>query len=222
MTGRPAAGLTGRPAAVLLDMDGTLVDSHAAVERAWRSWAAENDVDPDTVLAIAHGSPGGLTIRRLLPDLDDRAVARSVARQLAKEYEDLSDVVAAPGADALFVALQRLGLPWAVVTSADLRLARARLGAAGIPDPPLLVTVDDVRAGKPDPEGYLLAADRLGVDPARCLVVEDAAPGVEAGRAAGAVVVGLRGVPADVAVADLGELAGLLLAAEESTGRPAD
>lgn len=209
-----------RPAAVLLDMDGTLVDSDAAVERAWTSWAAENDVDPDAVLAIAHGSPGELTIRRLLPGLDDRAVARSVARQLAKEYEDLSDVVAAPGADALFAALQRLELPWAVVTSADLRLARARLGAAGIPDPPLLVTVDDVRAGKPDPEGYLLAADRLGVEPARCLVVEDAAPGVEAGRAAGAVVVGLRGVPADVAVADLAELAALLLAAEEPTGRP--
>ena len=85
--------------------------------------------------------------------------------------------------------------------------------ARGIPEPPLLVTVEDVRVGKPDPEGYLLAARRLGVDAGRCLVVEDAAPGVEAGRAAGAVVAGLRGVPADVAVADLGELGGLLLSA---------
>jgi HAD superfamily hydrolase (TIGR01509 family) len=124
----------------------------------------------------------------------------------------VSDVVAAPGADALLAALERLALPWAVVTSADIRLARARLGAAGIPDPPLLVTLDDVRVGKPDPEGYLLAARRLGVDPARCLVVEDAEPGVAAGRAAGAVVAGLRGVSADVAVADLGELAAALLA----------
>jgi HAD superfamily hydrolase (TIGR01509 family) len=199
--------------AVLLDMDGTLVDSDAAVERAWTAWAAEHGVDPDAVLAVAHGSPPDPTVRRMLPDLDDRAVARAAARQMDLQYDDLSDVVAAPGAAALLAALARLGLPWAVVTSADVRLARARLGAAGLPDPPLLVTVEDVRAGKPDPEGYLLAATRLGVDPARCLVVEDAGPGVEAGRAAGAVVAGLRGIEADVAVADLGVLARLLLRA---------
>jgi beta-phosphoglucomutase-like phosphatase (HAD superfamily) len=204
----------GRPAAVLLDMDGTLVDSDAAVERAWTGWAAEHGVDPDAVLAIAHGSPSEMTVRRMLPDLDDRAVARAVAR-LDSSEDDVSDVVAAPGADALLAALERLALPWAVVTSADIRLARARLGAAGIPDPPLLVTLDDVRVGKPDPEGYLLAARRLGVDPARCLVVEDAEPGVAAGRAAGAVVAGLRGVSADVAVADLGELAAALLASRQ-------
>jgi HAD superfamily hydrolase (TIGR01509 family) len=202
-----------RPAAVLLDMDGTLVDSDAAVERAWTAWAAEHGVDPDAVLAVAHGSPPDPTVRRMLPDLDDRAVARSAARQMDLQYDDVSDVLAAPGADALLAALARLGLPWAVVTSADVRLARARLGAAGLPDPPLLVTVEDVRAGKPDPEGYLLAATQLGVDPTRCLVVEDAGPGVAAGRAAGAVVAGLRGIEADVAVADLGELAELLLRA---------
>jgi HAD superfamily hydrolase (TIGR01509 family) len=194
-------------------MDGTLVDSDAAVERAWTAWAAEHGVDPAAVLAVAHGSPPDPTVRRMLPDLDDRAVARSAARQMDLQYDDVSDVVAAPGADVLLAALARLGLPWAVVTSADVRLARARLRAAGLPDPPLLVTVEDVRAGKPDPEGYLLAATRLGVDPARCLVVEDAGPGVAAGRAAGAVVAGLRGIEADVAVADLGELAALLLRA---------
>ena len=216
--GRPAAALTRRPAAVLLDMDGTLVDSDAAVERAWTSWAAEHGVDTDALLAIAHGSPPDPTIRRMLPDLDDRAVARAAVRQMDLQYHDLSDVVAAPGAGALLAVLDRLGLPWAVVTSADVRLARARLGAAGIPEPPLLVTVEDVHVGKPDPEGYLLAARRLGVDAARCLVVEDAAPGVEAGRAAGAVVAGLRGVAADVAVADLGELADLLLRGADGSG----
>ena len=88
----------GRPAAVLLDMDGTLVDSDAAVERAWTSWAAEHGVDPDAVLAIAHGSPAEQTIRRMLPDLDDRAVAR-VRRPAAGrcEYDDLSDVRRRPG-----------------------------------------------------------------------------------------------------------------------------
>lgn len=202
-----------RPAAVLLDMDGTLVDSDAAVDRAWTSWAAEHGVDSDAVLAIAHGSPPDPTVRRMLPDLDDRAVAVAAARQMDLQYDDLSDVVAASGAPVLLDALHELDLAWAVVTSADVRLARARLGAAGIPDPPLLVTVEDVRVGKPDPEGYLLAAERLGVDPAACLVVEDAEPGVVAGRAAGAVVAGLRGVPADVPIADLGELAELLRSA---------
>ena len=208
-------GLTpfASPSAVLLDMDGTLVDSDAAVERAWTGWAAEHGVDPDAVLAIAHGSPPEPTVARMLPGLDAQAVARAAARQMDLQYDDLSDVVAAPGMDALLAALDRLALPWAVVTSADARLARARLGAAGVPEPPLLVTVEDVRVGKPDPEGYLLAAARLDVDPSRCLVVEDAGPGVAAGRAAGMRVAGLRGIDADIAVADLGELADLLLAA---------
>jgi HAD superfamily hydrolase (TIGR01509 family) len=130
---------------------------------------------------------------------------------MSLQYDDLTDVVAAPRAEALLAALRELDPPWAVVTSADVRLARARLGAAGIPDPPLLVSVEDVRVGKPDPEGFLIAAARLGAAPARCLVVEDAEPGVKAGRAAGMTVAGLRGIEADVAVADLGELADLLL-----------
>jgi HAD superfamily hydrolase (TIGR01509 family) len=191
-------------------MDGTLVDSHAAVERAWTTWAAEHGVDGDAVLAIAHGSPPDPTVRRMLPDLDDGAVAVAAARQMSLQYDDLTDVVAAPGADDLLAALRELGLAWAVVTSADVRLARARLAAAGIPDPPLLVSVDDVRVGKPDPEGFLTAAARLGVDPPRCLVVEDAEPGVTAGRAAGMTVAGLRGIEADVAVANLSEVADLL------------
>jgi HAD superfamily hydrolase (TIGR01509 family) len=179
------------PAAVLLDMDGTLVDSDAAVERAWTSWAAEHGVDGDAVLAIAHGSPPDPTVRGMLPDLDERAVAVAAARQMDLQYDDLSDVVAAPGADVLLDALDELGLPWAVVTSADARLARARLGAAGIPDPPLLVTVEDVRVGKPDPECYLLAARQLGCEPPGLLVFEDTDVGLAAARAAGARVVGL-------------------------------
>ncbi|MFC4947236.1 HAD-IA family hydrolase [Pseudonocardia sp. GCM10023141] len=198
--------------AVLLDMDGTLVDSDAAVERAWAQWAQEYDMDLDKVLAIAHGSPSDITIRALHPDLDEDAVAAASARQLDVQYEDLSDVVATSGASELLITLDRLALPWAVVTSADVRLAAARLGAAGL-GAPLLITIEDVAAGKPDPEGYLLAARRLAVDPHRCLVVEDAAPGVAAGRAAGASVAGLKGVDADLRISDLGELAALLIAA---------
>ncbi|GAA2674015.1 HAD-IA family hydrolase [Actinoplanes palleronii] len=196
--------------AVLLDMDGTLVESHAAVERAWRVWSAEYGVDPDAVMIVAHGAPAGTTVRTFLPAASSGDVVNAAAaRQLALQYDDLSDVTPATGAAELLGTLARRGLPWAVVTSADVRLAKARLGAAGI-TPPLLVTVEDVAAGKPAPDGYLQAAAALGVAPADCLVVEDAEVGVRAGRAAGALTVGLRGLPADLTVDDLAELARML------------
>jgi mannitol-1-/sugar-/sorbitol-6-phosphatase len=194
--------------AVLFDMDGTLVDSDAAVERAWRQWSAEFGVAPEAVLAVAHGAPAERTVRLIRPDLDEPAVGEAAARQLTLQYDDLSDVVPTPGALELLAALR---LPWAIVTSADVRLAKARLGAAGI-TPPLLVTVEDVRVGKPDPEGYLRAAELLGVAPERCLVVEDAEVGVTAGRAAGAPVAALKGVDGDLRIADLTELTRLLAA----------
>jgi mannitol-1-/sugar-/sorbitol-6-phosphatase len=197
--------------AVLFDMDGTLVDSDAAVDRGWLRWAAEYGVDRQTAeRGVIHGSPSDHTIRRLRPDLDGAAFEEAVSRQLTLQYADVDDVVPITGAHELLATLDRLGIPWAVVTSADTRLARARLGAAGI-TPPLLVSVDDIRAGKPDPEGYLLAASRLGVDPTRCLVVEDAVPGVQAGRAAGATVAALKGVDADLRITDLTDLTALIV-----------
>jgi len=202
-----------RVQAVLLDMDGTLVDSDAAVERAWLTWASEYRVNMGSAPLIAHGMPALNNVRRLRPDLSETEAAAAAQRQLELQYEDVADVTAAPGAAELLGELDRLGLPWAVVTSADPPLARTRLAAAGI-RPALLVTIDDVRAGKPDPEGYLLAARKLGADPRRCLVVEDAAAGVAAGRAAGAVVAGLRGVDADIQIADLHQLTELLDQAE--------
>jgi HAD superfamily hydrolase (TIGR01509 family) len=203
-----AAALRG-VRAVLLDMDGTLVDSDAAVERAWSRWSAEYGADLAAVLRVAQGRPAAATVRLLAPGLDDAAVELAAARQSELQVEDVAGTVALPGAPELLATLDRLGLPWAVVTSADLPLARARLRAAGIA-PPLLVTVEDVRAGKPDPEGYLTAASRLGVEPGRCLVVEDSAAGIEAGRRAGAVVAALRGLPADLTIRGLAELAALL------------
>jgi sugar-phosphatase len=203
--------------AVLLDMDGTLVESDAAVERAWRVWAAKYGVDPEAVLAIAHGSPAERTVRRLLPGLDDAAVAAAAGWQLELQYDDLSDVTASRGACELLETLARLGLPWAVVTSADARLAKARLAAAGI-EVPVMVTVEDVSVGKPDPEGYLRAAALLDVPPARCLVVEDADVGLQAGRAAGAMTAALKGLDGDLRLDDLGQLAGLLAGALTTTG----
>lgn len=188
-------------------MDGTLVDSDAAVARAWRAWAGEYGVDPSAALAIAPGRPAGQTVRALLPGIGGEAAAAAAGRQLALQYDDLADVAAAAGAAHL---LARIAVPWAVVTSANRRLADARLRASGI-CPPLLITAEDVSAGKPDPAGYLLAAARLGAGPRRCLVVEDSAAGIEAGRAAGARVAALKGLPGDIEIAGLGELAGFLL-----------
>jgi mannitol-1-/sugar-/sorbitol-6-phosphatase len=197
--------------ALLLDMDGTLVDSDAAVERAWRAWSAVAGVDADEVLSIAHGSPAITTVRRLLPGRSDEEVRASAAMQLGLQYDDLSDTHATPGAHRLVATLETLRIPWAVVTSADRRLAAARLAAGGIA-PPQLVTEEDVPAGKPDPAGYLLGAARLGIDPTRCLVVEDAEPGLVAGRAAGARTAALKGLTGDLSLRDLGQLADLLLA----------
>ncbi|HVN10918.1 MAG TPA: HAD-IA family hydrolase [Kineosporiaceae bacterium] len=197
--------------AVLLDMDGTLVDSDAAVERAWRAWSGEYGVPSDTTLTLAHGNPSERTARILLPGLDDDALLAAAQRQLDLQYDDLSDVRALPGAQEVVDVLHRWRLPWAVVTSADQRLARARLDVARIV-PPVLVTVEDVARGKPDPEGYLLAARLLGVEPPRCLVVEDSEPGIAAGRSAGMRVASLRGLPGDLVLRDLRDLARLLAA----------
>jgi sugar-phosphatase len=200
-------------AAVLFDMDGTLVTSDAAVERAWMAWAAEYGVDGTQAVELAHGSPSEPTVRKMLPHLDEAAIAVAAARQLELQYDDLSDVAAMPGAFEVLDVLARRGLPWAVVTSADTRLAWARLGAAGI-TPPVLVTTDDIAAGKPDPAGYLRAAELLGVPIARCLVVEDADVGIAAGRRAGARTAGLRGLDADLRIDSLADLAELLSPAD--------
>ena len=203
--------------AVLFDMDGTLVTSDESVERAWTTWADEYGVDAVEVLSQAHGAPAESTVVRMLPGLDESARVAAAARQLELQYDDLDGVQAAPGAVEVLAALERLGLPWAVVTSADQRLAKVRLGAAGIA-PPLLVTIEDISRGKPDPEGYLRAAELLGVDPQYCLVVEDAEVGLQAGHAAGALTAALKGLDGDVRLRDLHQLAALL----DVTPRPAE
>jgi sugar-phosphatase len=201
--------------AVLLDMDGTIVDSDAAVERSWRAWAAEYGLEASAVLSGIHGHPAATTVRRLLPALDDAEVEHAARRQHELQYDDLADVTAAAGADELIHTLEQKRLAWAIVTSADRRLARNRLAAARI-EPPLLITIDDVHAGKPAPDGYLLAAQRLGVAIERCLVVEDSEPGLAAGRAAGAITAALRRLPGDLQIDGLTDLSHWLAAGGHS------
>lgn len=186
-------------AAVLFDMDGTLVDSDAAVERSWRRWARRYEVDEDHVVAIMAGHPTETTIGAVRPDLTGADLDAAAAHHLDLECDDVDGVVATPGATELLAALDGAGVPWAVVTSAVERLATIRLRAAGVVAP-VVIPRDALAVGKPDPAGYLLAARRLGVDPAACLVVEDTPVGAAAGRASGARVAALKGLtgPADV------------------------
>lgn len=172
-------------AAILFDLDGVLVDSSAAVERAWSRWAAEVEIGLDTVMAAVHGRRTADTIRAVAPHLD--AVAEAARLEAREATAD--GVAAYPGVAQLLGSLP--AGRWAVVTSGSRPLASGRLAAAGLPLPAVVVTAEDVRGGKPDPEGYLAAAAALGSAPAHCVVVEDAPAGVEAARRAGMGVVAL-------------------------------
>lgn len=169
--------------AILFDIDGTLVDSTAAVNRSWTTWAGRHGHDADSILAVCHGRRAADTLADFIP-ADQVAAAEAELHDL--EMQDLDSVVELPGALDLLQQLPK-GC-WAAVTSGDRELMPARLAAAGVPVPDTLVTAEDVSTGKPDPEGYLRAAEILGVDPARCLVVEDAPAGLKAGLAAGSKV----------------------------------
>jgi sugar-phosphatase len=176
-------------AAVLFDLDGTLVDSTAAVIRAWQATAAKLDIPFAAFEPYLHGIPGDQVMATVAPHLAPEQIDELSQWMLASEAADTDGVVAAPGAAEVLD-----GLPpnrWAIVTSGDTRLATARIAAAGLPMPAVLVTIDDIRRGKPDPEPYLLGAARLGFAPARCLVVEDAPAGVESGQRAGMPVLGV-------------------------------
>jgi sugar-phosphatase len=190
--------------AVLFDMDGTLVDSTPIVERTWTRWALERRLDPEAVLAFAHGRPTADTVRMAAPELDAPTEA---ARLLVEEELDPTPSPTIPGALEAVLAADRYA-KWAVVTSASYKLARLRLTMGGYPKPPVLISADDVTKGKPNPEGFLLAIAALGVAAEDCVVFEDTPAGLEAGRAAGANIIGLSTtfpaceLPADVVVRD--------------------
>ncbi|MFF3512859.1 HAD family hydrolase [Streptomyces sp. NPDC002573] len=179
--------LTAR--ALLLDMDGTLVNSDAVVERCWRRWADRHGLDGDEVMKVVHGRQGHASMAVLLPDRPMEQNHADNARMLAEETADMDGVVEVSGAAAFLASLA--GLPHALVTSADVALSTARMAAAGLPLPELRITAESVGASKPDPEGFLKAAAELGVAPADCVVFEDSGVGIAAGRAAGMRVVGV-------------------------------
>ncbi|MFI9820837.1 HAD family hydrolase [Streptomyces sp. NPDC052013] len=183
------AVLTAR--ALLLDMDGTLVNSDAAVERVWRRWAERNGLDGDEVMKVVHGRQGYASMALLLPDRPMEQNYADNARMLAEETADTEGVVEIPGAREFLASLAGSQVPHALVTSADVALSTARMAAAGLEMPGVRVTAESVGASKPDPEGFLKGAAELGVDPAECVVFKDSGAGIAAGRSAGMRVVGV-------------------------------
>ncbi|MFG2571639.1 HAD-IA family hydrolase [Streptomyces sp. NPDC048481] len=179
--------LTAR--ALLLDMDGTLVNSDAVVERIWRRWADAHGLDGDEVMKVVHGRQGHASMAVLLPGRPTRLNHADNARMLAEETADMDGVVPVPGAPEFLASLR--GVPHALVTSADVALSTARMAAAGLELPDVRITAESVGASKPDPEGFLKGAAELGIAPADCVVFEDSGAGIAAGHAAGMRVVGV-------------------------------
>ncbi len=173
--------------AVLFDLDGTLLDSRAVIERIMTNWAVANELDPVALLAVSHG-------RKTVDVLRDFATAGTdckaeAAKIEAAEAADVCGIVAIPGAADL---LNRLPpRRWAIVTSAGRDLAIRRLTAASLPVPEVLVTAEDIVHGKPDPSGYILAAEKLGTNADQCLIFEDAPAGIQAGLNAGSDVIAI-------------------------------
>lgn len=173
---------------MLFDLDGVLVDSTVAVARWWRVWADENKIDVEKVLKVIHGRRTVEVVRLMAPHLDPEAEAKRI-EQRASGNDDRDGVVVMPGAVELLRSLP--ADRWAVVTSGRRGPATARLQSAGLPVPRVLVGADDVCNGKPAPEPYLKGAQLLGMNPARCLVIEDAPVGIQSGHAGRMKVIGI-------------------------------
>jgi sugar-phosphatase len=184
---------------LLIDMDGVLVDSTAVIARAWTRWAARNNMDPAYVINFAHGRTSPDSVRELLPGASPEVHREESHWMERAEIEDVADVIALPGARALLAAVPSSRR--AVVTSSTRPLAEVRLRATGLWDlVQHIVTASDARRGKPDPEPYQKGAALLQLPASDCVVIEDAASGTRAAKAAGARVLGLRTLSDDTSL----------------------
>lgn len=166
---------------LLFDLDGTLIDSLPAVDRAWRGFAVRHGLSPEDVLARIHGRRSIDSIRALVPHVDPDAEDAWIRNV---EATDTAGVLALPGALALLETLPKDR--WCVVTSGTSDVARARMAAVGLPLPKFAVYGEDVKRGKPDPEPFATGARLLGLDPVDCVGFEDTDAGLASIVAAGA------------------------------------
>jgi sugar-phosphatase len=176
----------------LFDLDGTLVDSLPVVERAWSNWAKSRDLDPVVVLDFIHGKQAITSLRHFMPGESEEAIQQQFRLLERTEAEDTDGISALPGAVALLQRLDQLSIPWAIVTSGTVPVARARHAAGELATPEIFITAELVAKGKPNPDPYLLGAQRLGLKPEECVVVEDAPAGILSGLAAGCKVIAVN------------------------------
>ena len=172
--------------AILFDLDGVLVDSTECVERTWRNWAIRHRLNPETVIAMAHGRRMSETVQLVAPELSDDAELATLAASEATTSEGIYEIA---GASELLQALP--SDKWAVVTSGIRAVAEFRLRHTRLPVPSVMICADEIARGKPDPEGYLSAAARLGHSAADCIVIEDTTAGIESAHAAGMRVIAI-------------------------------
>ncbi|WP_114855276.1 HAD-IA family hydrolase [Brachybacterium sp. YJGR34] len=208
----PDEALPMRTSALLLDMDGTLIDSGPSVERAWTALLREYDSSLEFG-AAQHGQPARQVLRELLPHLTEEEVLAAHARIEELEIADVDGIVTLPGTERLLQELEaaaaELGRPtWTIVTSCTSPLFAARWARTGLEVPEHMVTADQVTRGKPDPEPFRLGAERLQVEPARAVVIEDSVGGLRSGLGAGARTIA---VTSTTPAADLRPLANALV-----------
>jgi sugar-phosphatase len=202
-------------AALLFDMDGTVINSIASAERVWTEWAQRQGLDIAAFLPTIHGVRAIETISRLaLRGVDAAHEARELAKAEAADTDGIHPIA---GAVAFLASLPPER--WAIVTSSPRELALIRMTVAGIPVPAIIVTAEDVSVGKPAPDCFRLAAERLGVDARDCVAFEDAPAGIQAAEAAGATVVVITAThrhPLEVGHARIANYEGIRVVIEDS------
>lgn len=186
---------------LLFDLDGTLVNSLDFVEESWRSWANSKGLDSEAVRRYLHGKPAMATLRHFMPGASDAALVHEFT--LLEDFEacNTASITPVPGAVEFLLTLQRLAVPWGIVTSGSLKVASARIKRVGFPAPPVLVTSEDIQHGKPNPEPFLLGAGRLNLQAADCIAFEDSFAGLVSAQQAGCAVVEVlttKTVPHDI------------------------
>lgn len=176
---------------LLFDLDGTLIDSSEAIHRAWSGFALKYQIPAEVLLPAVQGKPASESIAAFRPTASKQDIAEDTKWLEMMESADTEGVIALPGSIDLLNSLNDKRIPWAIVTSGTLPVASARIKAANLPFPNHLVTPEQVKRGKPDPEPYVLGASKLGLHASNCIVFEDAPAGIESGNRAGAKTVGI-------------------------------
>lgn len=180
----------------LFDLDGTLINSLPTVEKCWLTLASRYQVDPQYVLNHIHGRKAADNVRLILPNADELLIQKEIAYMDKLETENVSEITEMAGASTLLHTLNELAIPWAIVTSGTKSVAEARYNTTSFPKPKVFITGNDVKNSKPAPDGYLMGAKALQLNPSQCVVFEDAIAGVQSAHNAHCQIVGIN-VPFD-------------------------